>query len=633
MIYTFKGNLCGIICPECCEPLSYVKVRLYRSRKEQNVTALAVANAKDTFSILTDDEIKAKESSLLAEVMTDEFGNFNFQLGENQKYNGEAFEIDVYCETVPHRKTSAKPPKPLQFSITILQPIWKETENGAFAVFQYCIPNRFWCAVRRRFDAWVICGIVTVCDSKTAVMGVTVNAYDSDWLQDDPLGTATTDAFGKFRIDYLTEDFKKTPFSPLVNFEWIGGPDVYFKVLSPDSTPLLVEPSSKGRSAGRENISNCFCVDLCLREAPPVKPPTIPLFTNVGAYLVDPLDANFTSEGLTTAGNFAFTDTIPLIGILPDGQNPTALEYRFRIAQYDDTGAILGPVTDVDVNKISATNIGKLEYWRWNSILTAWEVKAADYWVNNPGASVSIPQPVGPPLTVDLNKNVAADGWISVPREDALIPGGVGRFIPNGNLAFLITNKYTDESFNLTLPAPGLNAGESVPAASKVKTHTYKIFFEARNAVTHSLEPGSNSLNKIVFCNTHYTFERHPNWAGYVTSQRDVVSLDIKELTGGSPGAGCGKLQNHLHALFTVYHPFVESARVYFEGNAPLPPAFSLTITGGEAASGAGGHDFDITLLEPCAYVLWLEATLNLTSGWGRISGATSWDHIAFCKS
>lgn len=35
--YIFKGSLCGLICPECPEPLSNVKVRLYRLRAEQNV--------------------------------------------------------------------------------------------------------------------------------------------------------------------------------------------------------------------------------------------------------------------------------------------------------------------------------------------------------------------------------------------------------------------------------------------------------------------------------------------------------------------------------------------------------------------------------------------------------------------
>ena len=48
--YIFKGRLCGFICPECLEPLSSVKVRLYRLRGDQNVTALAVANPKDTLA-------------------------------------------------------------------------------------------------------------------------------------------------------------------------------------------------------------------------------------------------------------------------------------------------------------------------------------------------------------------------------------------------------------------------------------------------------------------------------------------------------------------------------------------------------------------------------------------------------
>lgn len=46
--YIFKGRLCGYICPECPEPLSNLKVRLYRLRGDQNAVALAVANPKDT---------------------------------------------------------------------------------------------------------------------------------------------------------------------------------------------------------------------------------------------------------------------------------------------------------------------------------------------------------------------------------------------------------------------------------------------------------------------------------------------------------------------------------------------------------------------------------------------------------
>lgn len=72
MNYTFKGKLQGLICSECLEPLSNVTVRLYKTRKDQNVTALAVANPKDTCVILTDDMVEKKASSLIAETETDE---------------------------------------------------------------------------------------------------------------------------------------------------------------------------------------------------------------------------------------------------------------------------------------------------------------------------------------------------------------------------------------------------------------------------------------------------------------------------------------------------------------------------------------------------------------------------------
>ena len=46
--------------------------------------------------------------------------------------------------------------------------------------------------------------------------------------------------------------------------------------------------------------------------------------------------------------------------------------------------------------------------------------------------------------------------------------------------------------------------------------------------------------------------------------------------------------------------------------------------------SPAGGQPFDITKLQPCAYILWVKATLNLTSGHGAVYGEFE-DHIAFC--
>lgn len=64
-----------------------------------------------------------------------------------------------------------------------------------------------------------------------------------------------------------------------------------------------------------------------------------------------------------------------------------------------------------------------------------------------------------------------------------------------------------------------------------------------------------------------------------------------------------------------------------------MPAAISPTITNGHAASGVSGHHFNITGLQPCAYILWLSTTVNLTSGYGLIGDATQTDHIAFCKA
>jgi len=245
MIYTFKGRFCGSICSECPEPLSNVKVRLYRHREGQNVTALAVANPKDTSVILSDEMAAEKASSLIAEAKTDENGNFSFELGEEQNYDGEAFEVDVYLETVSGHKSKTET-QSLQFSITTLQPQWRQTETGYIAVWDYCLPYRLWCAIRGLFGAWVICGRVVTCETQMPVAGVKVSAFDTDWIQDDELGDAVTDGAGKFRIDYTTADFQKTPFLG-INIEQVGGPDLFFKVEDAGGSPLLegVTPTAR----------------------------------------------------------------------------------------------------------------------------------------------------------------------------------------------------------------------------------------------------------------------------------------------------------------------------------------------------------------------------------------------------
>lgn len=108
-----------------------------------------------------------------------------------------------------------------------------------------------------------------------------------------------------------------------------------------------------------------------------------------------------------------------------------------------------------------------------------------------------------------------------------------------------------------------------------------------------------------------------------------VVSLDVKELIAGG---GCNPLSGHIHALFTAYHPYLASCTVYVQGpGVPPPAAVNPVISAiGQAISPVGGQDIDISTLEPCAYVLWISTTLNLTGGNGKLPGEID-DLIAFC--
>ena len=200
MAYVFKGRLCGLICAECREALSEVTIRLYRSRDDQNVTALAVANPKETLKFLSDEEVKAKAGSLLAETKTDADGNFSFTLDEKkQKYGGQAFEVDVYCATVPHRKPSPKSPQPRQFSITTLQPMWRQSEAGFAAAWDYCIPHRFWCHfrshVRRLDDLRPGDGSATVVQRSAACAyapSTSTGCRTTIWVRRSPTAAATS---------------------------------------------------------------------------------------------------------------------------------------------------------------------------------------------------------------------------------------------------------------------------------------------------------------------------------------------------------------------------------------------------------------------------------------------------------
>jgi hypothetical protein len=370
-------------------------------------------------------------------------------------------------------------------------------------------------------------------------------------------------------------------------------------------------------------VCSRFCRCVCPQQE------TIPLFTKVGQYHVATVFNDFQPNGTTTVGGYAFSTTVNLNGILPDGTAPDPLEYRFTYVNLAIGGTPI-PITGVMIPP--TTIIGQLEYYYWDTTLSAWLVGSSDFYVNYPAATIDIPQEFGLPLPVTVNTNPDADGWIQVPRQNDLTIGGVGRFVPTGLLAQLDTTQLTLESFDLTAAGPGLpvDAGDVVPVAQQSVKPLFQINFEARN-VTTLASVGSNSLDVIALSNTEYKYSRHPDWAGAIVSTVPVVSLDIVEMQGG----GCQPLgvnSDTLHILYTAYHPYLGSYSVVFVGPAPLPTVTVSPIpVNGDAVSSAAGLAVDITMLVPCAYVVFLNVNLNLTNGDAVLYG-TFQDFVAFCR-
>ncbi len=380
------------------------------------------------------------------------------------------------------------------------------------------------------------------------------------------------------------------------------------------------------------------CRRYCILVCPP--PDTTPLFTHVGIYAIPTtsLPGDFAADGTTTT-RLAFTSTIPLEGVMPDGQASQAYEYRFLVdpAASPPTTA----TTPAASTKVAATTIGQLEFWAYDNTLNVWYHDSRPVGVNTSFGSYNIPQPGSTFIsTGPLDVTVDPAGWIQVPRMNDYTQGGIGRFVPGGGLAGtdalinLDTTQFTDENVNLG----ALAAGSAIPAADLSPRPTFTITFEARVHGTTALV-ASNTLEVIAFSNTMYTYTRHTDWDGGTISTPDVCSLDILELTGS--GAGCSKLTTVATALFTCYHPYLASATVWLQGpTIPYPPVagpfmFNPAIPpygpgAVDVASGPGGHVFTISGLPSCAYILHLETSLNLTSGDGPI-GYENQDLMAFC--
>ena len=620
MRYSFFGHLCGTLCSDCQEDLANVTLRLYRPEgREDQILSRATANPKRTHRILDPKDVKKKSDRLLAEADLDSEGRFEVSLGEEVDYDGEAFEVDVYLESVPGMPEGADA-EPVQVSITTLQPQWRKGEEGARFGWEYCIPARFWCQVRERFGVWTICGDVTLCETEEPIKGLTVIAFDRDWVQDDELGSATTDQHGRFRIDYLRQDFEPGTF---IDVELVGGPDLYFRVETPAGQALLDEDPSEGRTSSRENAGPCFCVDLCIdreKEPPPTPPEAYPAFTHVGGYdFQTDIDSTPSGTGETVSQGRAFYRTLRLNGVMAKRSlNGNPLEYKF---QHRELGA--STWTDVAPSQIRKTKIGVLE--KVDTSVSPPDVVTQDYIVGGTPASDEV--------AASFNGN-----WIQVPQESDLL-GPNGSFVPNHNQIQL--DSRTLATFTPAVDLTSIEAGDSAEAPSGVSLVQNK-HFQLRMLIREQGAGGSGTpagfLQNIAVNNRLYDYVRHPNWMGQTVNDGLAVAMvNLREL--GS--SGCEGIQDSLNVEFTAAHPNLGNVSIRIEGPggpySTTPTPSDPNVNGSADENLHGSVDFQtisggtqVEDLENCSYIVTLSVGVLLTNGDGTPSNRN--DQIAFCK-
>ena len=614
MAYILKGTLKGALCRDCVEPLAGMTLRAYRLAADRDATPLAVAHVKDTFAPVDDAAQAAKAPRLLAEALIGEGGVFSLDFSGQPNYAGEAFELDLQGDTVPGLEPVPTPSAPMQFTLTTLQPLWRQVGEDRVAAWDHLIPWRYWCAVRGRFGAWMICGRVLHCETKAPIRGVRVRAFDVDWLQDDALGSGITDGSGHFRIDYNAAAFRNTIFSPAINLEWTGGPDLYFRVETLAGTPLLVEPPSRGRAPDRENVGPCACVDLCLQQQPPGDEPW-PVFDALGGYLfASAVDSAVPGSGRTVGDNRAFFATVRLNGICSKLLNGQPMEYRFEWRPTDTSGTPAGAWTPVGTDQFGATILGRRERY----------VPPA------PGGSGSIEtafvhadpaNPGGGPLNAAI-----VGGWIRVPQFNDMF-GPEGLFVPNGNLLNLVTGAL--------LASPGIDvngvlagAGSTSLGAPLAANRHLALRMRVREVGNPGSEIDAGTCLHVAIENTLYDgVAKGGSWApSKANDQRALVSVDAQQLRSD----GCAGVTTGLDVLFTATHPNLGTVTLEMTGpGGPYPFNLPAAVPG-ERFGVATANGWNIASLPDCAYIITLGAQLLLTTG-DSVPDLVR-DQIGFCK-
>ncbi len=610
--YQYSAHFAGRVCEECFEHFSNIKVTLYRSKEKK---CPGQPNIKNAFKQLSEEEFKKLQANLLAAGATDDAGKVAIAIDpEKTDYQGECIEVIITFNSLVG---SDKQLECLEhYRIAYYAPQWRSTEKGYAHYADFLLPASLWCAYLRKHGIWVICGQVNTCVKPISPVGnVTVKAYDVDWTQDDYLGSDVTDSNGWFMIYYDISKFNRTPFSPFINIEWTGGPDVYFKIegVDADGNPvmLLDEPPSRGRRADRENISNCFCTKLCVSiEQPPIDIADS-AWTGIGTHFTIPDSSglnDFDAQGYAGAMKYAFTSVTRMTGQSLRYSNGNPIEYRFLVS---DTTADNGTPFLPEANFTSVVGVGATT----NLFV---KTKIGQMWRFSPSFKI-----------VDIDavvEDLDADGWLDVnisiertftddPLLDPLelsVPG-MWQWVDLDGMMAINTAKYIDHA---DIPDTAAGPGDVIPVVDRLPIQKMAIRFETREVIdkltnNYVTLPGNGmTLNAMVVNN---------NPAFMKVAMKEHLSL-----------GACTPLSGDVHAVYTVSHPHLDDVTMTARKNsditatslsaAPIPLINNTNTTLDHISNSTGIKINDFLTMTKCTYIVKLHVRRRLHTGDSAVS-------------
>ncbi len=610
MKYIIKGNLRGSLCEDCTEPLNGMEVLLFLPWRREMITGNSSVNDKEAFHIVSKEEANQRKDLLLDRAFTDNNGDFEFSIDE--KHRDTAFDIDFYCGTVPKGPKKEKLEKPLQIHLSTILPDFNEQNNFVYN-WRHIIAHKWWCYIRGHyFDAWVICGHLRNCETRRPIKDAVVTAWDADFLTDDNLGSATTDASGHFRIDYNSSTFKKTFLSPWINAEtdpgpgltFQSGPDVYFK-----AELAGVSLIDETKEDSRKNVGYCLCVNLCSKINIVTPGETFPsAWTGIGKSFYATFGSgtkDFDADGYAGSKKYALSGIINLTGqAAQTSSSGNRIEYRFLVSHVTTPNNSVSPA-DSNFTKIVGVTAGLFA-----------------------SREVSTLNKIVPTGTDDIlavmsdQSDFDADGWFDVNNAIERTLVSFGYSISDLNL-FQIIEQDTLISLNTAALTTAPNVPDSLPGvpiapANKIPIEKVAIRFEIREVIdkatnNFAVVTGSGKTLNSVIINNNPVFMK--------------LSIAELEVTGL-----CNPIGGTVHAKYTVYHPHLISSSLHLNNNSdtvdrditgdgflPLPYNNTNPLKDGNA-------NLSIPLNNPpddmtrCTYALRLYAKARLHDGdndWG----------------